>query len=101
MARGYGAPFWLLERNNLAKVWTHTVALTGYFTRRKLRFGVTGKSVGGVGLHHLAPHLVLVAATLCSLIWGSIAFANNSVIYGNDGSAALPFLLNVAWAVWN
>ena len=101
MARGHGAPFWLLERNNLAKVWTHTLALTGYFTKRALRFGVTGKSVGGVGLQHLAPHLLLLVLTVCALLWGNAACLTNSVRYGGAAGAALPFLVNVAWATWN
>lgn len=100
MGRGFSAPFWLLERNTLAKMFTHTLGITGYVTRRRLRFRVTGKAQGGVSPSNWRPHALLLAVTVGGLAYGSLAFVQGWVDYGDAGAAAVPFLLNVAWALW-
>ncbi|MBA3891050.1 MAG: glycosyltransferase, partial [Gemmatimonadaceae bacterium] len=100
LARGHGSLL-LADRFAMAKFFTHLLAVSGYLTRRQLRFRVTPKEAGHVGFRFYAPQLVLAASTFAIL-----AFAGYERVVGlapdevpGWGSAA--FWVNAAYALWN
>ncbi|MEN8375900.1 MAG: glycosyltransferase [Gemmatimonadota bacterium] len=100
LGRGTSAPYWLLERTIMTKVFTHLLALPAYLTRKSLRFRVTPKGGGGVSLRLYAPHLLLMLASAAAIAWGTAAYRLGWVSYGGSGNGAIAFLINVAWAAW-
>ncbi|CAN5885301.1 hypothetical protein BH23GEM9_BH23GEM9_00320 [soil metagenome] len=101
LGRGTAQPFWMLERSNMSKVFTHTAGLTGLAGTR-LRFRVTPKGANRTPVAVYAPHIALIALTTAALLWGTWAYKAGIIDYGGAGiAAALAFLLNVGWASWN
>ena len=98
LGRGTSAPYWLLERALMMKVFTHLLALPAYFSR-SLRFRVTPKGGGAVPVRLYAPHVLLMLAAAAAIAWGTAAFRMGWIEYGG-GASAFAFLINVAWAMW-
>lgn len=99
LGRGTSAPYWLLERALMMKVFTHLLALPAYFSR-SLRFRVTPKGGGRVPLRLYAPHIVLMIGAAVAIAWGTAAYKLGWIAYGVSGADAFAFLVNVAWAMW-
>ncbi len=99
LGRGTAAPYWLLERALMMKVFTHLLALPAYFSR-SLRFRVTPKAGGTVPMRLYAPHLLLMLASASAIAWGTAAYRMGWIAYTSVGGGAFAFLVNVAWAMW-
>lgn len=99
LGRGTAAPYWLLERALMMKVFTHLLALPAYFSR-SLRFRVTPKAGGNVPVRLYAPHLLLMLASAAAIAWGTAAYRMGWIAYTGTGGGAFAFLVNVAWAMW-
>jgi cytoskeletal protein CcmA (bactofilin family) len=100
LARGNGSLI-LADRFAMAKFFTHIRSVSGYLTKRRLRFRVTPKGApAGVPAATFAPQLVLIVATL-----GALAFAVYERQWGYAdevpgwGSAAV--WVNAVFAIWN
>jgi cellulose synthase (UDP-forming) len=100
LARGNGSLL-LADRFAMSKFFTHIRSVTGYLTRRRLRFRVTPKGLNfDVPPVTYAPQLMLVIATV-----GALAFTVYERTWGfvdevpGWGSAAV--WVNVVFALWN
>jgi cellulose synthase (UDP-forming) len=100
MARGTETPFWFNERNSMAKFWTHARAVTGYFTKKKLKFHVTPKGTGEVPVEAYRPQLVMMFLAGAAILFGLVARWQGWISYGPPGRDAVPFWLNIFWATW-
>ena len=99
LARGHGSLL-LADRYAMAKFFTHLLAVTGYLTRKPLKFRVTPKGVDSAPLSSAIPQLAVVVLTLAALAW---AVYERTLGYNDEipgwGSAA--FWVNVVFALWN
>ena len=100
LSRGTG---WILisERYNMTKFFTYILAITGYFTKRPLKFQVTPKGQGDVPFNTYAPQLTLAVLSGFSLVWATLAYRNGWIDYHVVGWSSAAFWFNGGWALWN
>ena len=91
----------IAERYNMAKFWIYTVALGGFFTRKKLKFEVTPKSRGVVPFRSYAPQLILLILSGTSAVFAAMAYSAGWIDYDVPGWGSGAFLLNFVWAAYN
>lgn len=99
LARGHGS-FLLADRYAMAKFVTHLRAITGFATRRRLKFRVTPKGEAEVPAGTYAPQLALVLITIAAVAWGGYQHYLG-IEEDIPGWGASAFWANVIFALWN
>ena len=99
LARGHGSLL-LADRFAMAKFFTHVLAITGYFTRRRLAFRVTPKGATHIPASTYAPQAVLVGLTILALAWG-IYERTRGASEEIAGWGAAAFWVNTIFALWH
>ncbi|HEX8906115.1 MAG TPA: glycosyltransferase, partial [Longimicrobiaceae bacterium] len=92
---------WVSERFHMVKFWTYTRAVFSVFSSRPRKFNVTPKGAGHVPFRIYAPHVVLIAATVLSAAWATIASGIGWIDYPGYGWGSLAFISNGFWAAVN
>lgn len=99
LMRGKGYAL-LAERFSMVKFFTYVRAVSGYFTRKRLKFEVTPKGATDVPFWTFAPQLALMVLVVVSLIWAIYAYRFGWIDYDVPGWGSLAFWLNLAWSAY-
>ena len=101
LARGSGSLL-LADRFAMAKFFTHIRSVTGYLTKRRLRFRVTPKGVlATVPPGTFVPQLTLVIATVAALAFAVYERQWGGYVDEIPGWGSAAVWVNVLFALWN
>lgn len=89
---------WASERFHMVKFWTYTRAVLSIFSNRPQKFKVTPKGAGHVPFKTYAPQVVLIALTVLSVIWATLALRFGWIDYRVPGWSSVAFQSNLLWA---
>ena len=100
LSRGTGYIL-ISERYNMTRFWTYILALSGYFSKKPLRFNVTPKGAGDVPFGTYAPQFILAALSVTALLWALVARHFGWIDYHDGGGLSTAFIVNGIWVGWN
>jgi cellulose synthase (UDP-forming) len=93
---------WISERFHMVKFWTYTRAVFSIFSSKAQKFNVTPKGPGHVPFKTYSPQVVLMALTVLSVVWATVAYEMGWIGYsGVEGWKSVAFLSNLFWASIN
>ena len=101
LARGTGYLL-ISERYNMTRMWTYVMAISGFFTKKPLKFNVTPKGVGDVPFKTYAPQFYLSGLSVSAVVWALVARHYGWIDYGSPtGAWSAAFFVNLVWLGWN
>jgi cellulose synthase (UDP-forming) len=85
------------ERYHMVKFWTYSKAVLSIFRSRPLRFNVTPKGPGHVPFRTYAPHATLMALSVASVAWATLASRHGWLGFPQGGWSSTAFRTNALW----